>query len=182
MTTLQKATAVANGYHGSATRRCNEAKLIVEALDTHESHDGIAEVRKTLHKVQEARVAAEEAFAADLLKVTRDEEMETWKDRAETVSNTTAETAVLCLRSIGVTEGKLRAAAACAGQAVAAAATAAPAAAPGRLVEALKPNLLTINATPIEMQQWKRKLVTYLRRRGGQVHPGHGGQEGGVGG
>ncbi len=25
MTTLQKATAVANGYHGSATRRCNEA-------------------------------------------------------------------------------------------------------------------------------------------------------------
>ncbi len=94
MTTLQKATAVANGYHGSATRRCNEAKLIVEALDNHESHDGIAEVRKALHKVQEAGVAAEEAFAAVLLKVTRDEEVETWKDRAETVSNTTAETAV----------------------------------------------------------------------------------------
>ncbi len=164
MTTLQKATAVANGYHGSATRRCNEAKLIVEALDNHESHDGIAEVRKALHKVQEAGVAAEEAFAAVLLKVTRDEEVETWKDRAETVSNTTAETAALCLRSIGVAEGKLRAAAARAGQAAAATAAAAPAAAPGRLVEALKPNLLTIDATPIEVQQWKRKLVTYLRR------------------
>ncbi len=166
MTTLQKATAAANGYHGSAIRRCNEAKLIVEALDTHESHDGIAEVRKALHKVQEAGVAAEEAFAAVLLKVTRDEEVETWKDRAETVSNTTAEAAALCLRSIGVAEGKLRAAAAHAGQAAAAAAAVAPAATPGRLVEALKPNLLTIDATPIEVRQWKRKLVTYLRRSG----------------
>ena len=56
--TLQKATAATNGYHGSAIHRCNEAKLIVEALDTHESHDGIAEVRKALHKVQEAAVVS----------------------------------------------------------------------------------------------------------------------------
>ncbi len=112
-------------------------------------------------------VAAEEAFAAVLLKVTRDEEMETWKDRAQTVSNTTAKTAALCLRSIGVAEGKLWAAAAQAGQAAAAAAAAAaPAAAPGRLVEALKPSLLTLDVTPIEVRQWKRKLVTYLRRSG----------------
>ena len=130
MTTLQKATAAANGYHGNAIRRCNEAKLIVEVLDTHESHDGIAKVRKALHKVQEAGVAAEEAF----LKVTRDEEVETSKDRAETVSNTTAETSALCLRSISVAEGKLLGAAARAGQATAATAAVAPAAAPGRLV------------------------------------------------
>ncbi len=109
-------------------------------------------------------VAAEEAFAAVLLKVTRDEEMKTWKDRAQTVSNTTAKTTALCLRSIGVAEGKLWAAAAQAGQAAAAAA--APAAALGRLVEALKPSLLTLDATPIEVRQWKRKLVTYLRRSG----------------
>ena len=69
-------------YHGSAIRFCNEAKLIVEALDTHESHDGIAEVRKALHKVQGAAVVAKEALVAVLLKVTRDEEVETWKDRA----------------------------------------------------------------------------------------------------
>ncbi len=36
--------------------------------------------------------------------------METFKKRAETVSNVTAETAVMCLRSIGVAEGKLWAA------------------------------------------------------------------------
>ena len=124
------------------------------------SPDGIAEMRKALHKVQGAGVAAEEALAAVLLKVTRDEEVETWKDMAETVSNTTAETAALCLRSIGITEGKLRVTAARAGQAVAAVATAAPGTAPGRLVEALKPSQLTLDATPIEVRQWKRKLVT----------------------
>ncbi len=42
---LQQATAAANGYHGSAIRRCNEARLIAEALDTTESHDGIVEVQ-----------------------------------------------------------------------------------------------------------------------------------------
>ncbi len=67
MTILQKATAAANGYHGSAICRCNEAKLIVKVLDAHESHDRVAEVRKGLHKVQEAAVAAEEAFTAILL-------------------------------------------------------------------------------------------------------------------
>ena len=67
---LQKATAAANGYHGSAIRCCNEAKLIVDALDTHEFHDGVAEVRKALQKVQEAAAAAEQAFEAVLLKVT----------------------------------------------------------------------------------------------------------------
>ncbi len=95
--------------------------------------------------------------------------METFKDRAETVSNTTTETVALCLRSIGVSGGKLRAAAACAGQAAAVAAVAAPAApaaAPGRLVEALKPNMLTLDATPIEVRQLKRKMGTYLRRSG----------------
>ncbi len=145
ITTLQKATAAANGYHSSVIRRCNEAKLI----------DGIAEVQKALHKVQEAVVTAEEAFAAVLLKVTRVEEVETWKDLAETVSNATAETATLCLQTIGVAEGKLRAAAA---------AAAAPVAAPGRLVEALKPSMLTLDTTPIKVRQWKRKLVSFLCR------------------
>ncbi len=36
----------------------------------------------------------------------------------------------------------------------------------GRLVEALKPSLLTLDATPIEVRQWKRKLVTYLCQSG----------------
>ncbi len=64
----------------------------------------------------------------------------------------------MCLRAIGVAEGKLRAAAA--------AAAAAPATAPGHLVEALKPSVLTLDATPIEVRQWKKKLVTYLCRSG----------------
>ncbi len=100
MSALQKATATANGYHGSAIRHCNEAKLIVDALDAHESHDGVAEIRKALQKVQEAAATAEQAFAALLLKVTKNEEVEMFKERAETVINVTAETAALCLRSL----------------------------------------------------------------------------------
>ncbi len=94
---LPKATTVANSYHGSPIRRCNEAKLIVKALDAHESLNGIAEVWKALQKVQEAAVAAEEAFTAVLLRVTKDEEVGMFKDRAEKVSNTTADTAAMCL-------------------------------------------------------------------------------------
>ena len=75
--------------------------------------------------------------------------METFKERAEIISNITAETAAMCMRSIGVAEAKLRAAAG-----------------PGRLVEALKLSVLTLDATPIEVRQWKRKLVTYLRQSG----------------
>ncbi len=52
MATLQKAIAVANSYHGCALRRCNEAKLIADALAAHESHDGVAEVLKALQKVR----------------------------------------------------------------------------------------------------------------------------------
>ena len=33
-------------------------------------------------------------------------------------------------------------------------------------MEALKPSVLTLDTTPIEVQQWKRKLITYLRRSG----------------
>ncbi len=72
----------------------------------------------------------------------------------------------MCLRAIGVAEGKLRAAAMHSGRAAAAAAAAAPATAPGHLVEALKPSVLTLDATPIEVRQWKKKLVTYLCRSG----------------
>ena len=50
---------------------------------------------KALHKVQKAAVTAEEAFATVLLKVTKDEEVETFKDRVDMVSNATAETAAL---------------------------------------------------------------------------------------
>ncbi len=105
---LQKAAAVANGYHGSAIRCCNEAKLLVDALEDHESHDGIAEVCKALQKVSEAAHAAEEAFAAVLLKAIKDDEVTTLKERAEGVSNTTAEAAELCLQAIGAAEAKLR--------------------------------------------------------------------------
>ncbi len=60
-------------------------------------------------------------------------------------------------------EAKLRTvAAAQANQAAAAQAAVGAATAPGRLVEALKPWVLTLDATPIEVRQWKRKLVTYL--------------------
>ncbi len=45
----------------------------------------------------------------------------------------------------------------------AAAEAATPAATPGHLVEALKPSVLTLDASPIEMQQWKGKLVMYFR-------------------
>ncbi len=38
--------------------------------------------------------------------------------------------------------------------------------APGRLVDALKPGILTLDASPIELRPWKRKLVTYLRCSG----------------
>ncbi len=155
---LQKATAVANYYHGSAIRLCNDVKLIVDALDTHESHDGVDEVRKALQKVQEAAVAAAEAFAAVLLKVTKDKDEETFKEKAEIVSNAIAETSEMCLRSIGDAEAKLRAATAQAGRAAAAAAAMAQAAALGRLVEALKPRVLMLDATPIEVQQWKSCL------------------------
>ncbi len=36
----------------------------------------------------------------------------------------------------------------------------------GHLVEVLKPGILTLDASPIKLTQWKRKLVTYLRRLG----------------
>ncbi len=55
---LQKATAAANSYHSSAIRYCNEAKLIVEALDAHECDDRVSEVRKAHQKVQAAETAA----------------------------------------------------------------------------------------------------------------------------
>ncbi len=50
---------------------------------------------------------AEEVFASVLLKLTKDDEVETFKERAETVCNTTVETAALCLRSIGFAEAQL---------------------------------------------------------------------------
>ncbi len=86
MAALQKAIAVANSYHGCALRRCNEAKLIADALAAHESHDGVAEVRKAFQKVREAAQAADESFSAVLLKVTKDDEVTTYKGRAEEVS------------------------------------------------------------------------------------------------
>ncbi len=33
-------------------------------------------------------------------------------------------------------------------------------------MDALKPSILTLNASPIEVRQWKWMLVTYLRRSG----------------
>ncbi len=102
---LQKATAAANSYHGSAIRCCNKAKLIVETLVAHECDEAVAKVRKAHQKVQ-AAVVAEEAFTAVLM-VTKDEEVETFKERAEIISNTTAETAAMCLRSIGVAEAEV---------------------------------------------------------------------------
>ena len=48
----------------------------------------------------------------------------------------------------------------------AAATAATPAGMPGRMVEALKPSVLSLNASLIEVRQWKRKLEIYLRRSG----------------
>ena len=101
-------------------------------------------------------------FAAVLLRVTKDDDVATCKERAETVSNTTAETVALCLWAFGAAEAKLPVAA----PAPATAAAAAPAAVQGHLDEALKPGILTLDATPMEVRQWKRKLVTYLRCSG----------------
>ncbi len=121
---------MANGHHGSALRRCNEANLIAEALEAHESHDGIVEVRKALQKVRETAQAADEAFSAILLKVTKDEEVITYKERAEEVSTAAGEAVGQCLRAPGVAETKPRAADAPL-RAAAAAAAVTPAAAPG---------------------------------------------------
>ena len=55
----------------------------------------------------------------------------------------------MCLRSIGVAEAKLRAAATHANRVAVAAAAAALAAAPSLLVEALKPSVLTLDAIPV---------------------------------
>ncbi len=123
-------------------------------------------MRKALQKVRETAQVADEAFSAILLKVTKDEEVTMYKERAEEVSTATGEAVGLCLRALGVAEAKLRAADAPLRAKAAAAAAAAPAAAPGRLVEALKPSILTLDASPFEVRQWKRKLVTYLRRLG----------------
>ncbi len=113
------------------------------------------EVWKALQKVREAVVAAEEAFTAVLLKVTNDNKVTTVKASAETVSKTLA-------KAIGAVDSKLRAA----DPTPAAQVAAGPAATLGRLVEDLKPGVLTLDASPIEVRQWKRKLVTYLCRSG----------------
>ncbi len=110
MVALQKAITVANSHPCSALRRCNEAKLIAEALEAHESNDGVVEVRKALQKVRETAQVADKAFSAIHLKVTKDEEVTTFKERAEEVSTAAGKAVKLCLRALGVTEVKLRAA------------------------------------------------------------------------
>ena len=79
-------------------------------------------------------------------------------------SHATAEAIAACLQALWVAEAKLRAADAPLRTAATVAAT--PATRPVRLVEALKLSMLTFNASPIEVLQWNRKLVTYLHWSG----------------
>ncbi len=69
--------------------------------------------RRPFQKVRETAQAADEAFSAILLKVTKDEEVTTFKKRAEEVSTAAGEAVVLCLRSLGVAETKLQCSVTC---------------------------------------------------------------------
>ncbi len=159
---LQTAITSANGYHGAAVRRCNEAHVIATTLAASASHDGIEETRQAIQKVQKAAEEAEEVFRPVIVRLRDDNELAKFKERTTTITDTSVTAVAMCLWAIGAAEAALLAVRP---TPAAAAATAAPGA-PGRLVEALKPGVLTLDASPMELRQWKRKLVTYLRRSG----------------
>ena len=107
VTAFQKATATANGYHCIVIRRCNKAKLNAKSLEAHVSHDGV-EVGPP--EGQGGCGKGDEVFAAVLLKVIKDNEVTTFKGRAEAVSNTAVNAVAACLQVLGEVEPNLRAA------------------------------------------------------------------------
>ncbi len=144
---LQKAIASANGSHGTVIQS-NEAVIITNALSTSASNNGITETRQVIQKVRNAALDVEDAFQPILLKLQGDD-------------NLMIGDLVTCIQAIGEEEAALLATQPTTLN-VMAAATATGA--QGRLAEALKPGMLTLDLSPIELRQWKKKLFTYLHR------------------
>ncbi len=88
---------------------------------------------------QEGLADAEEAFQSVIFNITDDDELLTFEERVTTNGNTAATAVVACFWAIGAAESALFAA-----QLVPVAAAAAALEAPGRLVEALKSGVLTL--------------------------------------
>ena len=125
------------------------AAVMATALAASTSHDGIEETRRAIQKVQKAAEEAEEVFRPVIVRLRDDNELAKFKERTTTITDTSVTAVAMCLWAIGAAEAALLAVRP---TPAAAAATAAPGA-PGRLVEALKPGVLTLDASPMELRQ-----------------------------
>ena len=125
------------------------AAVMATAMAASTSHDGIEETRRAIQKVQKAAEEAEEVFRPVIVRLRDDNELAKFKERTTTITDTSVTAVAMCLWAIGAAEAALLAVRP---TPAAAAATAAPGA-PGRLVEALKPGVLTLDTSPMELRQ-----------------------------
>ncbi len=161
---LQTAINSANGYYQVAIWRCNEALVVANAPVASALNNCIVEMQRAIQKVQKAAAEADFAFQTIIIKLVDNEELNMFEDRVTKVCDPPATTVVMYIQATGAAEVVLPVKQPTPVVVVAAVAAVTALGAPGHVVDALKPGILTLDASPIDRVEAvdMRKLVMYL--------------------
>jgi hypothetical protein len=168
---IKKAMASANAQKAWVTRKTEDVMRLLAVLRSCPTQDGLDKVKKKLEEVEECARKAEAKYTEAVELETDDDKLDQYIARQAEMARMVVDLNTEVMTAAFDTQAALRPAPRLPH------AAAGPVGGGGtsgqRLQEALKPDMLTTDASPEDMTQWKDEFGTYYRRSGVDQWPVH---------